>query len=1515
MRNKIRLALFALCTAVVSGTAELHADERIPAAAARQTAEASQYDIVYQENHTHTIAPAGETFSLDLLSVAQKMYTAIGLPDGPLLGYGVETRLTGLQQLQFGTDWTEGKTALTLDFKPNNGMDALSNTLDIYVIANTTSTGGIRPAALVRVTFSQAPVTVYSTGAIQGLRMEETTYNGTMQTKKVSHFDRAGRLVQETALSASPSGNDIIRFYRYDCMNRGDSVTYLPYTLEETGGSLRENPEAEQKAFYREYYTANEYNFAYSSKEYDTSPLGVPVKSGGPGREYSIDGGSAGHYTAYIYGRNTALEVYKYTVALDGSFSCSTRYAAGTLLKTQSAYYATDGVRTLQTEYRDSEGRLVAKSTVTGNENPRFTCYAYDELGRLRYVIPPIVHEQIKGLQMSITPASASYKKYWYYYEYDRYGRTVVASKPGKADEYFVYDKQGRMVLSQDGNLRAANAWFYYIYDTQDRVLDKCIVREKTPGSLTRASIQERYYADGFDNTYPYLGGTDTPLVPFSGSLFVLQAHLESARYDDYDIYPQHTEAPAAFTRYRENLYLYMPHAFSMESYGIRDIPGMWTYFVDGGTVKPEYAVKNGTTVVPGYYYIPENMVQTVQNIFIKINTPGLFNLVTKFPGSGYPDLGSYPEGRPAVTSARYVEGKYFKIGSIAATADTFPSVYDPQGKYFENCATVRSEYKIKTGYYYIPEACLELVERTVALGGPYEIVTAFPGSGTPLKGIGLAAELMSQLAFEPYAGIASADMLAPTNRGRMTFQQLAVVSPQETDNNIYRAYYYDRKGRVILTKELDREGNPSCYWVKYDDAGHILTTVEEHRIPDSNLPDFKRVDYTYDAQGRMLNETTTVDREGSAIRSVSTFVYDEFDRLSSKTTDGTTESYGHDFYGRLTGQASPYFRQELSYAGRYDGYVTATRWKHSNSPFQCYGYTYDGYGQLTAAYHLTDDGQRDMCFDEEATYDLNGNILTMARTGAAPSDSHTYTYTNDGNRLVGLKEQDGPTYAYAYDANGNMQYDARKGLIINYNFLNLPVIVTGSDNQPKALYTWLPDGTKVECHDSRGNGFRYKGSFTYDMQGRLLGIDFGSGQFYVTTTQNGTRDYMPLYHITDYLGSVRVVYNDEKFILARNDFYPFGLRYEGTDYLLNEIPRVNRFLFNGKEYQLPFAAADLGLLDYGARMYDPVIGRWTTQDPAMQFTNPYIFCGNNPVQYIDPDGEWILGALLGGIFNLTMDLLSGNPNKDSKWYEWAASFGIGAATGVLGFYASTSLASFGAGGFLNGLGTGFITGFSGGFLSETSRGLFRHQGLATSLRNGLNQGLSNGLVGAAIGGIVSGIAAVTQGRSFWNGAERTNRTIVDRQKPYIRQDGQADCGGACAESASNGAVTQQQMRQYMGGGDKNTTGYADTEFWKKYSEVTGTPYNLQSHMTPDTYIEKMIEGYDIAFSIPAAPNDYGITHHAVLANKAVEQTVIRVNGKKIVKTLFYIMDPNRGQYCRFDFKHLQPRAFLLSPQ
>jgi len=50
-----------------------------------------------------------------------------------------------------------------------------------------------------------------------------------------------------------------------------------------------------------------------------------------------------------------------------------------------------------------------------------------------------------------------------------------------------------------------------------------------------------------------------------------------------------------------------------------------------------------------------------------------------------------------------------------------------------------------------------------------------------------------------------------------------------------------------------------------------------------------------------------------------------------------------------------------------------------------------------------------------------------------------------------------------------------------------------------------------------------------------------------------------------------------------------------------------------------------LGLYDYGARWYDPAVGRFTTIDPLSdQFADqsPYHYAYNNPLRYIDPDGR-----------------------------------------------------------------------------------------------------------------------------------------------------------------------------------------------------------------------------------------------------------------------------------------------------
>ncbi len=62
-----------------------------------------------------------------------------------------------------------------------------------------------------------------------------------------------------------------------------------------------------------------------------------------------------------------------------------------------------------------------------------------------------------------------------------------------------------------------------------------------------------------------------------------------------------------------------------------------------------------------------------------------------------------------------------------------------------------------------------------------------------------------------------------------------------------------------------------------------------------------------------------------------------------------------------------------------------------------------------------------------------------------------------------------------------------------------------------------------------------------------------------------------------------------------------------------------NKFTYNGKELEDEFG---LDWYHYGARYYDPVVGRWWAVDPADEFYTPYSFVGGNPIMFIDPDGR-----------------------------------------------------------------------------------------------------------------------------------------------------------------------------------------------------------------------------------------------------------------------------------------------------
>src|SRR5690606_41135128 len=192
-----------------------------------------------------------------------------------------------------------------------------------------------------------------------------------------------------------------------------------------------------------------------------------------------------------------------------------------------------------------------------------------------------------------------------------------------------------------------------------------------------------------------------------------------------------------------------------------------------------------------------------------------------------------------------------------------------------------------------------------------------------------------------------------------------------------------------------------------------------------------------------------------------------------------------------------------------------------------------------------------------------------------------------------------------------------------------------------------------------------YLGGFHYENTELKF---FPTTEGYVNATKNGNQyNYNYVYNYTDHLGNIRLSYTytdpilggGNLRILEENHYYPFGLKHKklgSVDYDFVELEddegyyvgieivppgarKTYQYKYNGKEFQ-----DELGLnfYDYHARNYDPAIGRWMNVDPLEEkYPNesPYIYTGNNPVRFIDPDGR------------MAVDVLGDNDD----WYENAS--------------------------------------------------------------------------------------------------------------------------------------------------------------------------------------------------------------------------------------------------------------------
>ena len=268
--------------------------------------------------------------------------------------------------------------------------------------------------------------------------------------------------------------------------------------------------------------------------------------------------------------------------------------------------------------------------------------------------------------------------------------------------------------------------------------------------------------------------------------------------------------------------------------------------------------------------------------------------------------------------------------------------------------------------------------------------------------------------------------------------------------------------------------------------------------------------------------------------------------------------------------------------------------------------------------------------FNEQVTaYDKMGNILGLLRHGQTSATEYglidnlnlTYacnrlqavkdnaTHSVYGNGM-GFKYDVNQLVEYLYDKNGNLTKDLNKKIaVIQYNLLNLPSQVIFVDGNV-IEYEYGSDGRKLRtAHVINGvtSITDYCGNAIYE-NGSLKMLLNESG--YISFPDKKFHFYLK-----DHQGNIRVVADKDGNVEETNDYYPFGG-------LFTASRGVQPYKYNGKELD---RKNGIDWYDYGARHYDPAIGRWHVVDPMSKkyySWSPYTYCKNNPVLRIDLDGK-----------------------------------------------------------------------------------------------------------------------------------------------------------------------------------------------------------------------------------------------------------------------------------------------------
>jgi RHS repeat-associated protein len=329
------------------------------------------------------------------------------------------------------------------------------------------------------------------------------------------------------------------------------------------------------------------------------------------------------------------------------------------------------------------------------------------------------------------------------------------------------------------------------------------------------------------------------------------------------------------------------------------------------------------------------------------------------------------------------------------------------------------------------------------------------------------------------------------------------------------------------------------------------------------------------------------------------------------------------------------------------------------------YDYVYDAKGQLVQV-------SKNDTMVSTYYYDANGNRI--AHTIPAKSDSGFF---DAQDRLFSYSSAQDSTTRYIYSANGDLQKKIQGSDTTRYDY----------DAMGNLLSVVLANGTKIEyVPDGAGRRIvrKVNGQITnrwlYSDELRISAEVDSAGNVishFVYATKQNVPEYVlksgiAYRVVTDQLGSVRQVINTTTGqIVQQMDYDEYG----------------NVTIFAGQQIvPMGFAGGlydqQTGLIKFGARDYDAIIGRWTRKDPtffASGSTNHYLYANNDPLNKLDGSGTVTSteAALMVGVSTMSYILSIYDIIEDAESNNYGAlsvdlamhtlsAYSMGASFGIL---------------------------------------------------------------------------------------------------------------------------------------------------------------------------------------------------------------------------------------------------------